>query len=74
MKYLKSVDVWKEQITSIFDKTATNEKIADLFKVNQLEWCINYSTELKYLDKCASMFSSKWRYDLLEYEKPKNWI
>ena len=73
MKYLKSVDIWKGQISyDIFNEDA-NEIINEISKTNNFEWSISYSTEIKHLNKWSLRFPKQWEYSIDEFNCPENW-
>ena len=64
MKFLKSIDIGKEQVPKIILQKNKLEIVRTISKTNQFEWSIDYWTELEYAGEWALLFPSTWMYSI----------
>ena len=72
MKFLKTIDISKEQVPKIILQKNKFEMVRAISKTNQFEWSIDYWTELEYAGEWALLFPSTWKYSIDKFNELKD--
>ena len=72
MKYLYSVNYRSKSILSLISHEDKLELINQISNAQKIECEIGYCSELQYLNEWVSLFPSKCRYSIYEYDRPDN--
>ena len=65
-------NIWKNQLSTFISHNKNYEIIHELSNARTFLCSLNYSSEMKYLDKWLQILPSKWMYSFLEYSKSDN--